>query len=138
MSSKKKQRAAIDLKTEDDDDRSSGGDGNSRSMDGEMDKEEGQLKGHEEAPKKETNGKVVEVVVDQGGKKDSKEEIKFKTQPGEEMEEDKQLAEEEDGDDESDGAETRAEDKHVVEDAGNSNVDDSHTAMEHDEVRTCI
>jgi hypothetical protein len=142
MSSKKKQRAAIDLPLEvektEDDDRSSGGDGDSRSKDGEMDREEGQLKRHGEAPKEATNSKVVEVVVDQGGKKDSKEEIRFKTQPGEEMEEDKQLAEEEDGNDESDGAETRAEDKHVVEDAGNSNGDNIHAAMEHDEVRACI
>ncbi|KAK3155399.1 hypothetical protein QOZ80_2BG0202800 [Eleusine coracana subsp. coracana] len=137
MSSKKK-RAAIDLslevETREEDDRSSGGDSDRRSKDGEMDKEEEQLKRHGEALKEETSEeKVVEVVVDQGGK-GSMEEIKYRTQPGE-MEEDKQLEEEEDGNDESDGADTRAEDKHVVEDAGNRNHGgDSHTTMEQDEV----
>ncbi|GJM86985.1 hypothetical protein PR202_ga02894 [Eleusine coracana subsp. coracana] len=140
MSSKKK-RAAIDLslevETREEDDRSSGGDSDRRSKDGKMDKEEGQLKRHGQALKEETSDeeKVVEVVVDQGGK-GSMEEIKYRTQPGEEMEEDKQQAEEVDGNDESDGADTRAEDKHVVEDAGNRNHGggDSHTAMEQDEV----
>jgi hypothetical protein len=142
MSSKKK-RAAIDLSLElekGEDDRSSGGnsDGDDCSKDGKMDKEEGQLKKHREAIKEESNEKVVEVVVDQGEKGSNQKEIKFRTQPGEEMEEDKQLAEEGDGGGESNGAETRAEDKHVVEEAGNSNGgDDNHSVMEqNDEVRT--
>lgn len=143
MSAKKK-RAAIDLSLEvenrEEEDRSSGGDSDRRSKDVEVHKEEGHLKRHGEAPKEENSEeKVVEVVVDQEGK-GSKEEIKYRTQSGEEMEEDKQLAEEADGNDESDGAETRAEDKHVVEDAGNSNHGgDNHNAMELDEVCiTCI
>ncbi|TVU28680.1 hypothetical protein EJB05_20209, partial [Eragrostis curvula] len=134
MSSKKK-KAAIDLSLEAaekrEDDRSSGRDGDGRSKDGEKDKQEGQPKEQGEAPKEETNEeKVVEVVVDQG-EDGSKEEIKYRTQQGEEMEEDKQSAEEGDGDDESDGPETQAEDKHVVEAAGNSDGGDT---MELDEV----
>jgi hypothetical protein len=138
MSSKKK-RAGIDLSLElekGEDDRSSGGnsDGDGWSKDGKMDKGEGQLKKHGEAIKEESNEKVVEVVVDQGGKGSNQEEVKFRTQPGEEMEVDKQLAEE---GDESNGAETRAGDKHVVEDAGNSNGGDNHPAMKQDDkVRT--
>ncbi|KAJ1281205.1 hypothetical protein BS78_04G290100 [Paspalum vaginatum] len=135
MSSKKK-RAAIDLSREaeerDDDDHSAGAgddDGDRRDKDGEVDKKEEQLKKQGKAPKEK---KVVEVVVDQGGD-GTKEEIKYRTQQGEEMEEDKQSNAH--GDDESDGGETRAEDKHVVEDAaGNKDGDDSDTAMVQDEV----
>lgn len=47
---------------------------------------------------------------------------------------DKQPAEDAHGDDESDGGETRAQDKHVVEAAGNGDGDDSYTTMVQDEV----
>ncbi|KAL6635199.1 hypothetical protein ACP70R_027870 [Stipagrostis hirtigluma subsp. patula] len=134
MSSSKKKRAAVDLSLEverTEDDRSSGGDGDRRAKDCELEKEE-QLKKQGEAPKEETDEeKVVEVVVDQGAD-GSKEEIKYRTQQGEEMEEDKQLAE--DGDGESNGAETRAEDKHVVATAGNGGGGDNQSTMVQDEV----
>ncbi|WVZ73468.1 hypothetical protein U9M48_021771 [Paspalum notatum var. saurae] len=134
MSSKKK-RAAIDLsrEAEERDDDHSAGDGDRRDKDGEVDKKEELLKKQAagEAPKVEK--KVVEVVVDQGGD-GTKEEIKYRTQQGEEMEEDKQSNAH--GDDESDGGETREGVKHVVEAAaaGNRDGDDSDTAMVLDEV----
>ncbi|KAL6911557.1 hypothetical protein ACP4OV_000362 [Aristida adscensionis] len=137
MSSSKKKRAAIDLSLEaerEDDDHSSGDDGDHRARDGELEKEE-QLRKQGEAPKEETDEeeKVVEVGVDRGAD-GSKEEIKYRTQQGEVMEEDKQLEEEGDDDGESDGAETRAEDKHVVATAGAGAGGDNRTAMVQDEV----
>lgn len=141
MSSKKK-RAAIDLSlevegTEEDHSRGGGGD-REAAKDGGVHKEEEQLKEQEEARPKEETGeeKVVEVVVDQEGE-GTKEEIKYRTQQGEEMEEDKQSAEDGRSNDESDGAETRAEDNHVLEAAagnGAGEEDNSHTTMEQDEV----
>nr|CAB3451205.1 unnamed protein product [Digitaria exilis] len=136
MSSKRK-RAAIDLslaadQREKEEDHIAG---DRRGKDGGVDKKEEQFKEQEEDhPIEETAGeKVVEVVVDQGGD-GTKEEIKYRTQHGEEMEEDKQSEEDAgDGDDESDGAETRAEDKHVVE-ATAGDGDDSQTTMVQDEV----
>ncbi|RLN09167.1 putative WRKY transcription factor 61 [Panicum miliaceum] len=137
MSSRKKRAAAIDLSLEaerrEEDDRS---DGDRRGKDGRVGKEEEQFKEQKEAPKEETGGdeKVVEVVVDQGGD-GTKEEIKYRTQQGEEMEEDKQSEEDGSGDDESDGAGTRADhDKlvAVVEDSGDGDGD--HTTMVKDEV----
>nr|CAB3447996.1 unnamed protein product [Digitaria exilis] len=133
MSSKRK-RAAIDLSLEaerkkEEEDHSAG---DCSSKDGRVDKKEEQFKEQEEDPIEETAGeKVVEVVVDQGGD-GTEEEIKYRTQQGEEM--DKQSEEDAgDGDDESDGAETRAEDKHVVE-ATAGDGDDSQTIMVQDEV----
>ncbi|CAL5019773.1 unnamed protein product [Urochloa decumbens] len=135
MSSKKK-RAAIDLSLEAErrEEGHSAGDGRDK-PDGGVDKKEEQFKEQEEAPNKEETGgeeKVVEVVVDQGGD-GTKEEIKYRTQQGEEMEEDKQSEEDGEGDNESDGEETRAYDKHVVE-ATAGNGDDNHTTMVQDEV----
>ncbi|PAN08449.1 hypothetical protein PAHAL_1G413700 [Panicum hallii] len=136
MSSKKK-RAAIDLSLEaerrEEDDRSGG---DRRDKDARVDKEEEQFKEQKEAPNKEETGgeeKVVEVVVDQGGD-GTKEEIKNRTQQGEEMEEDKQSEEDGSGDDESDGAGTRADDDKLVavEDSGDGDGD--HTTMVQDEV----
>ncbi|TKW41793.1 hypothetical protein SEVIR_1G341000v4 [Setaria viridis] len=136
MSSKKKRAAAIDLSVEaerrEEEDRSAG---DRRDKDGGVGKKEEQFKEQEEAPPKEETGgeeKVVEVVVDQGGD-GTKEEIKYRTQQGEEMEEDKQ-SEEGHGDDESDGAENRADGKHVVEASGDGDGDDNHTTMVQDEV----
>ena len=53
----------------------------------------------------------------------------------EEMEDDKQSAADAHGDGESDGGETRAQDKHVVEAAGNGDGDDSYSTMVQDEVK---
>ncbi|XP_062220948.1 probable WRKY transcription factor 9 [Phragmites australis] len=138
MSSKKK-RAAVDLSLEmegREDDRSGGSDGDRQTKDGGVEKKDGQLKQGEERKEEIEEEKVVEVVVDQRGDVRSKEEIKYRTQQGEEMEEDKQLSEEGDDNGESDGGETRAEDKHVVEAAGNKgdHGDDNPTTMVQDEV----
>lgn len=137
MSSSKRKRAEIDLERRDDDvDHSSGdhqpGEGAPPAQ------KEGQIK-EGEAPTKE----VVEVVVDRGGN-GSKEEIKYGTQQGGVMEEDKQsaaAAADNDGadgidDEESDGAGTRAEDKHMVEAAPGDGDGDhhDHTTMAQDEV----
>ncbi|CAN6279858.1 unnamed protein product [Urochloa humidicola] len=130
MSSKKK-RAAIDLSLEPERREEDHSTDDRRGKDGGADKKEEQFKEQEnQAPKEETDGeeKVVEVVVDQGGD-GTKEEIKYRTQQGEEMEEDKQSEEDGDGDDESDGGETRADDKHVVEAAAGNG-----TAMVQNEV----
>lgn len=142
--SSKKRRAAIDLSLEaerSDEDHSGGGGGGKGDRrwdkdDGGVDEKEEQFKEHGEAPKEETGEEkvVVEVVVDQEGNGTSKE-IKYRTQHGEEMEDDKQQsAAGAHGDGESDGAETRAQDKHVVEAAGNGDGDDSYTTMVQDEV----
>jgi hypothetical protein len=143
MSSKKK-RAAIDLSLEaerSDEDHSSGGGGKGDRRwdkdDGAVDKKEEQFKEQGEAPKEETGEEkvVVEVVVDQGG--DGTKEIKYRTQQGEEMEDDKQSAADAHGDGESDGGKTRAQDKHVVvEAAGNGDGDDNYSTMVQDEVST--
>lgn len=145
MSSNKKKRAAIDLSLaaersdEDHSGGSKGRDDRRDDKDGEVDKKEEQFKEQGEAPKEETSEekKVVEVVVDQGG--NGTKEIKFRTQQGEEMEEDKQSAVDAHGDDESHGDETRAQDKDVVEGAagnGDGDGDDSYTTMVQDEVST--
>ena len=141
MSSKKK-RAAIDLSLEaerSDEDHSGGGRGKGDRRrdkdDGEVDKKEERFKEQGEAPKEETGEEkvVVEVVVDQEG--DGTKEIKYRTQQGEEMEDDKQSAADAHGDGENDGGETRAQDKHVVEAAGNGDGDDSYSTMVQDEVK---
>lgn len=140
MSSKKK-RAAIDLSLEAErsgEGHSSGGGKGDRHRDkddsSEVDKKEEQFKEQREALEEGTGEEkvVVEVVVDQG--RDDTREIKYRTQQGEEMGNDKQPAEDAHGDDESDGGETRAQDKHVVEAAGNGDGDDSYTTMVQDEV----
>ncbi|CAL4967207.1 unnamed protein product [Urochloa decumbens] len=133
----KKKRAAIDLSLEAEgrEEGHSAGDGRDK-QDGRVDKKEEQFKEQEEAPNKEETGgeeKVVEVVVDQGGD-GTKEEIKYRTQQGEEMEEDKQSEEDGEGDNESDGGETRADDKHVVEATAGNSDDNHHTTMVQDEV----
>ncbi|CAN6233278.1 unnamed protein product [Urochloa humidicola] len=136
MSSKKKKRAAIDLSLEAEMREEGHSTDDRRGKDGEADKKEEQFKEQEEeAPKEETGAeeKVVEVVVDQGGD-GTKEEIKYRTQQGEEMEEDKQSEEDSDGDDESDGAETRVEEDKPMVDVAAGNGDDNRTTMVQDEV----
>ncbi|KAF0931271.1 hypothetical protein E2562_002618 [Oryza meyeriana var. granulata] len=93
-----------------------------------------------EAPKEEPGGeeeKVVEVVVDQR-EDGSNEEIKYRTQQGEKMKEDKQpaAAANVDDDGESDGAGASAEEKHMVAEAAGEGDDggDSRTAMVQDEL----
>jgi hypothetical protein len=129
MSSSKRKREAIDLERRDD---VEGGD--RRADDGvPAAGKEGQVKPGE-APSEE----VVEVVVDRG-EDGSKEEIKYGTPQGEVMEEDKQSAADHDADEKSadDRVETRADDKHMVEETpGDGDGDENHTAMAHDEV--CI
>ena len=129
-SSKRKREPVIDLGRRDGDvGDGSGGDGRAEEgMPAAALQKEGQVK-QGAAPPKE----VVEVVLDRGGAS-SKEEIKYGTQQGGLMEDDKQSAADHDGDEVSDdGVGTGAEDKHMVEAAagdGNGN----HTSMAHNEV----
>ncbi|CAM0943849.1 unnamed protein product [Alopecurus aequalis] len=135
MSSSKRKREVIDLGRRDDDDVGDGSGGDGQAEEGvppaSAARKEGQVKQGAASPKE-----VVEVVEDREGA-GSKEEIKYSTQQGELMEEDKQSGADHDGngDEESgDGAGTRAEDKHMLEEApsdggGNHN----HTSMARDE-----
>ncbi|EMS53973.1 putative WRKY transcription factor 9 [Triticum urartu] len=140
MSSSKRKRADIDLERRDDEVDDGSGDHHPGEAAPRVQKE-GQIK-EGEAPAKE----VVEVVVDRGGD-GSKEEIKYGTQQGGVIEEDKKSAaaaadnDAGDGidDEEGDGGGTGAEDKHMVEAApgdGDGDGDHEHTAMAQDELST--
>lgn len=144
MSSKKK-RAAIDLSLEAErrrpEERGGGSDREASDGAAAAAEEDGDVK-QREGPKEETGGeeeKVVEVVVDQG-EDGSNEEIKYRTQQAEMIEEDKQPAAaanvDDDGGD-SDGVGASAEEKHMVTEATGGEGDDggdSRTPMAQDEV----
>ncbi|BAF10164.1 Os02g0770500 [Oryza sativa Japonica Group] len=144
MSSKKK-RAAIDLSLEAErrrpEERGGGSDREASDGAAAAAEEDGDVK-QREGPKEETGGeeeKVVEVVVDQG-EDGSNEEIKYRTQQAEMIEEDKQPAAaanvDDDGGD-SDGVGASAEEKHMVTEATGGEGDDggdSRTPMAQDEL----
>ncbi|KAL5211529.1 hypothetical protein ABZP36_022376 [Zizania latifolia] len=142
--SSKKRRAAIDLSLEPDQRREEVGDGDRKaSDDGVAAEKDGDGSRQGEAPKEETGEeKVAEVVVDQGGD-GCNEDIKYRTQRGEMVEEDKQPAANDDGDGDRDGgAGASAEEKHLVD--ANAGEDDEggnnsrRTTMVQEEVPTYI